>query len=238
MKPKLTLTFASFTALSLAGCAAAPTPAPIVAVALPPVVTPVAPPRPPGGASANLVIPAALPDGSYPTPNKGLSEAAAIWHLRVALNVAALGCRGPNDALLIAGYNKMLADDKSVLAGAEKKLAAEYRASGGTDWRDAYDDSMTRLYNFFAQPPAQPDFCAAAQATLGALAATPPASLARYAVATLPTLDQPFVDFYRAYDAYRRDIRSYSTVIAVNAAPPAPVVAPSITVDPAVFKQP
>jgi hypothetical protein len=61
-------------------------------------------PAPPQGAVAGMAIPARLPDGSYATPNAGLGAEAALWHVRTGLNVAALGCRGPNEATIVAQY--------------------------------------------------------------------------------------------------------------------------------------
>ncbi|MEG8028158.1 hypothetical protein [Sphingomonas aerolata] len=125
------------TAALLAGCArkpvevAAPAPAPVAPV---PVAAPL-----PKGAFPGMKIPAVLADGTYPTPNRNLTESAKIWHLRAALNVAALACRGPDEAVIVAGYNAMLAAQKPVLAKAEATYSAEYRAGGG-DWQDRYDD--------------------------------------------------------------------------------------------------
>ena len=52
-----------------------------------------APPAPPSGASPNLHLPPRGSDGEFETPNRHLTSAEAIWHLRAALNVAALQCQ-------------------------------------------------------------------------------------------------------------------------------------------------
>lgn len=161
--------------LILAGCSKGrepiviqPAPAPMVAVAPPP-----APPQ---------VSPI----------NRNLSPAATVWHLRVALNVAALACRGPAEATIIAGYNALLRGRATELAATQKALSDEYRSRGG-DWQDAYDDAMTRLYNFFSQAQARDAFCEAASRTLAELPAVAPDAMTGFAVAQLPLLDAPFV---------------------------------------------
>lgn len=169
-------------AVLLAGCAGRPEP-----VALTPV--PVTAPAPP--------VVAAPPT---PTPiNARLSEAATLWHLRAGLNVAALACRGPDKAVLVARYNALLSQHAAELKAAEAAYAAEYQAAGG-DWRDRYDDAMTRLYNFFGQARGRDAFCAAASTALTELTATPEAPLPMHAGARLATLDQPFAPPWLAVD--------------------------------------
>ncbi len=191
----LTMTAASL----LAGCASRKE---VAQVAPPPVIVPVAPPAMPKGAFPGMVIPAAFADGTYPTPNRNLTAAAKVWHLRAALNVAALACRGPQEATIVAGYNALLAAQKPVLSNAEATYAKEYKAAGG-DWQDRYDDSMTRLYNFFSQSPARDDFCAAAVTVLSDSTIVSPERMPVFAAERLPALERPFTDFYRAYDTWR-----------------------------------
>ena len=185
----------------LAGCAVRPK---VVAVAPPPV--PVAPApvalAMPKGAYVGMQIPALMADGRYATPNRNLSADGAVWHLRAALNVAALACRGPQELVIVAGYNALLSAQKPVLAKAEATYASEYK-SGGGDWQDRYDDSMTRLYNFFSQSPARDDFCTAANTVLAQSAGVSAEALPAFAAQNLPVLERPFTDFYRAVDAWR-----------------------------------
>ncbi|WP_161555501.1 hypothetical protein [Sphingomonas carotinifaciens] len=201
--------------LALAACAgqrevARVAPPPIM-VAAPPPARPSLPP----GATPGMTIPVRLADGSYPTPNRALSEAATLWHLRSALNVAALACRGAEEAGNVARYNALLTTHKKTLATAETRLSAEFKAGGG-DWRDRYDDTMTRLYNFFSQTPARAGFCAAATQVLAESATVSDGQLGAFALAKLPELDRPFTDFYRAYDAWRT---GSMTPVAEPAAP-------------------
>ena len=142
--------------------------------------------------------PAPAPVPVYVTPpispiNRGLSPAATVWHMRVALNVAALACRGTQEAAIVQRYNAMLAAHKTTLASAQTALSSQYRASGG-DWQDRYDDSMTRLYNFFSQAQARDAFCTAAGATLVESERLAPGELQAFAAAVLPTLDAPFAE--------------------------------------------
>lgn len=158
----------------------------VAACASRPVTVAEAPPPAPAPVVAAVEPPPA------PTPiNAGLSPAATLWHLRAGLNVAALACRGADEAAIIARYNALLAGHTAALAAAESAYAAEYRAAGG-DWRDRYDDEMTRLYNFFSQAGGRDAFCAAATQALDAAQAVPEAELAGFAAAQLPLLDRPF----------------------------------------------
>jgi hypothetical protein len=196
-------------------------------VVAPPVLLPVAeappPPALPAGASPNMAVPAMLADGSFPTPNRALTPAARLWHLRAGLNVAALACR-TDEATIVARYNAFLGAHRLELAQAEATYAAEFR-SGGGDWRDRYDDAMTRLYNYYATPPAQAAFCAAATELLAETQVQPQPTLAVFAAERLPVLDRPFTDFYRAYDAWRR--AQAPMLIASNA----PVSQPRLQLD-------
>ncbi|TPG41422.1 hypothetical protein EAH79_08560 [Sphingomonas koreensis] len=233
------------------GCASKPA---HVAVATPPPPVLGAMPQPPAGGYAGMTIPARLADGSYPTPNQHLGEAATLWHLRVALNVAALGCRGADGDAITAGYNAMLGKGKAVLT---KANADTIKAEGG---QASYDAAMTRLYNFFAQPAAKAGFCAAAAAVTTDAASVPAAGLATFATTALARLDAPFVQFYRDYDSYRVQLASWqntrlrvamqpvteqrrvamavSAPTAIRGDAAASAAVPHLSVDPAIFRRP
>lgn len=202
---------------ALAGCAGqkqamAPAPSPVPA---PPVR--VAAPVPPDGAAAGLTIPARLADGSYASPNRSLSAAGAVWHLRAAFNVAALSCP---DTSLAPAYNRLLAAHRQALAAAHRALTAEH---GGMA---SFDPAMTRLYNYFAQPPVLARFCAAAAPLLREAAVLPAGSLEDFAGGALASIDRPFGEFYARYDRYRADLAAWRAGVAV---------APRLAYDPAVF---
>lgn len=232
VSPRLLLLLVA--AVPLAGCATR------TASVAPPLVVatiPAAAPAMPAGGYPGMVIPAALPDGRYPTPNLAASEAAAVWHLRGALNVAALACRDGGD-VLAASYNGWIRAQKATLAAAERSYAGEWRAAGG-DAQDRYDDAMTRLYNFYGQPAMRPEFCAAAGSVLAEVAAVPAAGLAGYARGALARLDRPFTDFYAAFDAWRgRGTSGATLALAATPASGPAAVPPRLEVDPAVLLAP
>lgn len=109
------------------------------------------------------IIAAAAPAGA--AFGEGLSPAAAAWHLRSGLNVAALACRGPEEGAIVAGYNRLLADRRTELADVYRTVSREYGAPA------VFDAAMTRLYNTFAQPASQAALCANALTVLDAAAA-------------------------------------------------------------------
>lgn len=185
-----------------------------------PVVTMMRAPMP-AGARPNMAIPLRRADGRWATPNVGLSPSGTVWHLRAALNVAVLACHGPQQATMVTEYNTLLNSRKAALADAQTALQQEYRASRGKEWEDAFDDQMTRLYNFFAQDFAHAGFCTAAQDALAAVATVPPEALTAFAAQRLPLLEQPFTDFFAAYDRWRSGV----LVRAPEPAPQATAVA-------------
>ena len=93
------------------------------------------------------------------TINSGLSPEEALWHVRAALNVAALLCvRQPGGTELVQRYNTLLVGRKATLTSA---YASETRRFGSGD-PAAMDRHMTQLYNFFARPEGTVSFCATA----------------------------------------------------------------------------
>lgn len=165
----------------------------------PPAAVQVAAPRPPDGAAARLTTPARLSDGSYATPNRAVSPAGTVWHLRAAYNVAALNCPDPT---LAATYNRLLTTQRAALATAHRTLAAEH---GPT----TFDAAMTRLYNYFAQPPVLARFCAVAGPSLVQASALPAGAIDAFAADALAAIDAPFTDFYSRYDSYRAELAAW-----------------------------
>lgn len=160
-------------------------------------------PRPPEGAAANQSVPLHDATGVYATPNRGIGGDETSWHLRAALNVAALGCRDAAEAETIAHYNAMIAHHRAPLAAADAGVKAAYRTRFGARWESEHDARMTRVYNFFAQPPAQRRFCSVAREILAEVEQVAPERFGMYAAEALPRIEAPFTDFYRAYDEYR-----------------------------------
>lgn len=177
-------------------------------------------PRPPAGAASGLDIPEPGADGRFTTINSGIGGEEALWHVRSALNVAALACRG--DAATLRYYNQFLTQRKAVLASA---YASEAGHLGGA----ALDRHMTQLYNFFAQPPAQAAFCRAAAREAAHIVSVPAGDLPAYAGGAIGRLEAPILAFYRAYDGYRHDLAAWKahpeakrTRIAAAPSRPAP----------------
>ncbi len=230
---------------ALAACAPpppppAPTPPPVVIVPPPPPPPPRLMPTPPNSASPTLVIPALDPlTGQRLTPNVNLSPEQALWHLRIALNVAALNCRGPDEAVLVANYTRFLNTNRAAIARAERWVIADQGRRTGTNGIAVRDALSTRLYNYFAQPPAQTNFCAVATNVTAAAAVEPTATILPFSTARLVEVDQPFVDFYAAYDRYLADLAQWRaeqpaapTAVIPAATPPVTTPAPAPTAPP------
>jgi hypothetical protein len=85
--------------------------------------------------------------GGRVTPNIGLSAHETTWHVRAALNVAALACRDAEDGATADAYNQMLTAESRPLAVADAGVKAQYRMRYGAGWEAMHDRDMTRLYN-------------------------------------------------------------------------------------------
>lgn len=184
-------------------------------------------PIPPGHASPTFSLPARDEKGGWVTPNRDLGTGETAWHLRVALNVAALGCRGDAGGQMVAAYNALLTDRRAELADASIATEASFQTRFGDAWRQHHDDAMTKLYNFFAQPPAQAAFCSEAAAVLREAAVVEPASFVSWADGALHRLEAPFTAFYAAFDEYRTAATRYAQR---HAAAPVAVATPSASV--------
>lgn len=188
-------------------------------------------PQPPAGAAIGFAPPE-RDEAGYRTPNRDLIAAQAVWHVRVAFNVAALGCRGAGDEALDAAYNAWLAAERTPLADALAATRVRYQAASGSEWERRFEDDMTRLYNFFAQPPVHARFCATAATLLREAQGLPPEDFAAFARAALPRLEAPFLAFFAAYDDYRGALANWRerhapVVLATAAVPP---VGPAVAV--------
>ena len=121
-----------------------------------------------------------------------ISPLETLWHVRVALNVAALVCRDADETVTIAAYNTLIRRQDVALAAANNAVDARYKARYGARWQSERERDMTKLYNFFAQPTAQAEFCATAKSVLATIAGVDPGALMAFAKANLPTLEAPF----------------------------------------------
>jgi len=191
----------------LAACASKPPATPTIATPVAPPPTPR--PVPPAGAAASLVIPPVGADGHYITINNGLTAEQTMWHVRSAYNVAALNCVGAEGANIVTAYNHLLHKQ-------EKPLKAAYTASRKAhSSATAFDSHVTRVYNFFSQPSVKSEFCRIAQSSIAEANTT--SDFRQFAISALPRLEAPFLDFYRRYDEYRRDLAAWTAGQATGA---------------------
>lgn len=200
---------AAFGIMAVAACT---TPqAPPVSTPPPPVVTPRVP-LPPGGAAASTVLPAFGTDGVRITPNRGLSTEEHIWNFRVALNVAALNCRGPVWDEIITNYNTMLKNYKNTLRIVNTNVDREYRQQYGSGSKRVRDSKSTELYNYFALPAVKADYCNTALAKSREVSALPieREAFRNYAIGGLNDIDRVFLDFYDAYAQYEVDLANWN----------------------------
>jgi hypothetical protein len=215
--------------LTMSGCAKPPIPVqpplPIVTVTPPP------PPMPAGG-YVGMKIPAKLEDGDYFTPNLNNTDQAAVWHLRNALNVAALGCDLEGGGIVDA-YNAWIKGHAAAIDRYYQAYVREWQEPGWIDWQRVYDDDQTRIYNFYAQPAMRAGFCAAARVEVAQVGQVADGDLPTFARAALLRLDRPFVDFYKAFDAWRTFYRPASAPITQTTDIPVVVVPPPVITTPA-----
>lgn len=210
----------------IAGCStpekkALPTP--------PPPVVPTIKPLPPMGAVEDMSIPEVGDDGKYLTPNRGVTANTALWHVRMALNVAALSCHGVNEPARIQ-YNQILHVHEGVLKEANAAVDRNYLAAYGTGGLKARELLNTVVYNFFALPPVTKSFCPVAIEVGAKILATPSNQLLAYAPEALTALEKPFQLFYAAYADYLRRLAEWqsrfggtvSVVVSPTPLPPPP----------------
>ena len=153
---------------------------------------------------AGLDIPPLADDGSFRTINSGIAPAQAVWHVRSALNVAALSCQDAAHAALTGEYNAIVTKQRKSFRAADAMVRKDFQARYPAAWQAEHDLYMTRLYNFFSQPLAQAPFCEAATAVAADAAAVPAGGFEAFAPAALVRLEAPFLALYRRYDDYRR----------------------------------
>jgi len=169
-----------------------------------------------------MAIPAVGVDGIRQTVNYNISSAQKIWNLRSALNVAALNCRDPEHTAILPAYASLLSRNKRALTAVNKEVTREFKDRYGSQGQNAQDNYMTQVYNYFALPPAQSQFCNVATRIAGESMQVAPDDLASFAARSLPSLEAVFEDFYRAFEQYRVDVTlwdaRYGTPQEVNPA--------------------
>ncbi|GAA4643243.1 hypothetical protein GCM10023115_12030 [Pontixanthobacter gangjinensis] len=157
--------------------------------------------------------------GIRQTVNYGLSTPQTVWNLRSALNVAALNCQGPQYEALIPAYSALLDNNKRELSKVNSQIEAEYRTTYGRTYRDELDNYMTRVYNYYALPNAQTQFCNMALEISNASLLMEPGALETFAVQNLQKMEGVFNQFYNALEQYRIDVAAWDAEYA----PPPPI---------------
>jgi len=195
---------------ALAACTTS-TPPPQAYVPPPPPPRVVVPPRPtpPSGAVALMAIPSVGMDGVRQTVNTNISKDQQLWNLRSGLNVAALNCLKPQHVALVGNYRELLKKHSRELASTNRALQSEFRKRYGAKYHNDQDAYMTRVYNYFALPPALPKFCDEALSVSNDLRAVPTGKLGEFAATALPRLEAVFENFFRAYEQYRTDVAAW-----------------------------
>lgn len=183
------------------------------------------------GAVENMSIPE-IQDGKYLTPNRKVTSNTALWHVRMALNVAALSCRSSADLARLQ-YNRLLHVHGPILTQANEAVDRNYKVAYGAAGFGARERLNTTVYNFFSLPPVMKSFCPVAEAVGAKLLAMPSSALLDYAPTALAELEKPFQDFYAAYADYLRRLAEWQsrfggtvTVWAVPSPLPPPPVPP------------
>jgi hypothetical protein len=160
---------------------------------------------PPLGAAYDLEMPPLGPDGLRVTVNSNLDGDSTLWHFRSAWNVAALNCQNEAHQPVFEGYGAFLKRFKTVLdetnSGLEKRFQAEHEdRRAALRARETY---MTQVYNYFATPPVQRDFCNVMLTMANDYLASPATDPWAYSAAWLPRIEATFQEFFRVYEQYR-----------------------------------
>ncbi|MCJ2180284.1 hypothetical protein MTR64_17055 [Novosphingobium sp. 2580] len=195
------------TVAALSGCAAPPPPPPPP----PPPVAVVPPmPVPPMGAPLEMTIPPHDADGSRHTVNSGISTSQAVWNLRSAYNVAALNCVEAEYAPILAGYKRFLGVYAKSLAAANREIDASFRTQHkGRAAIVARESYQTQVYNFFALPPVDAEFCKAAMELTTELETVDAGQFNTYSFVGLAKMEAPFKAFFDSYEKYKADLAAW-----------------------------
>lgn len=104
------------------------------------------------------------PAWALPGATKAENEAALVWNLRAALNVAALQCDLAQSLLTVPNYNAMLLDHRAELKSAFDTLDRYYTRvkKGKKPGQTAFDQYNTKIYSSFSSVGGQYTFCVTA----------------------------------------------------------------------------
>ena len=201
-------------ALAMAGCTVAPPPVlQTTQLAAPPLVSvPPLRPTPPFSASLYTEIPQRDALGNRQTINTGITSTETLWNLRSAWNVAALNCLSGRYQAIGEGYRLLLENHESALSAANTELDAQFRRDFGGNFKRTRDSHSTRVYNYFALPPARTYFCEALLDTANRYQAAPPEDISSFAAAELAQIERAFDRFYGEFEQYQSDVVTWDNV--------------------------
>lgn len=211
MKPRFRrfrLIIAAGSLAALAACQQVAPPPPPQAPVVQPQYTPRAP-TPPFGASTTTIVPALRPDGLRQTINRDLGPLETLWHVRAALNVAALSCTAPQYERLVDDYNAFITNNKSFLRNANNAIIRKFRRDIGSGYKAAHDRHQTSLYNYWSFSPLRRPFCDQAVEVSQRAIITKSDEMNIFGAEALAQLEKPFVDFYAAYEQYEKDLEAW-----------------------------
>ena len=196
--------------VSLAVLAACSTPKPPPPPPAPPPVVPTIRPMPPSNAAEGMSLPTKDEEGDYLTPNRKVTSNTALWHVRMALNVAALNCE-KYGATARNQYNQILTVHRAVLTDANAAVDRNYKVAYGRAGVGSREQLNTIVYNFFALPPVIKSFCPVATTVGAKILAMPSGALLANAPALLKELEKPYQEFYAAYADYLRRLAEWQS---------------------------
>src|SRR3546814_11255981 len=123
--------------------------------------------------------------------------------MKSGLNVAAIGCRGIEETTRVSAYNKIIKTHGKVIRSTEKSVIKELGKENKNNGIAPRDRLSTRLFNYFAQPPAQSAFCPRANEIAQIVSTQPTDQLVEQASAHLTRRDQTIPQCYTAYTHYQ-----------------------------------
>mgnify|MGYP003687401911 FL=1 len=78
---------------------------------------------------------------------------------------------------------------------------------------------MTRVYNYFALPPALPAFCDVAHQIGQEIVDVPAGQLHVFAETALPRMEAVYEEFFSSYEQYRVDLAAWEAQYGPNRSP-------------------
>jgi hypothetical protein len=164
-------------------------------------------PLPPNQAAYVMDIPRIGADGVRQTPNVGISADERVWYFRSAWNVAALNCLGAENQPILDAYSNYIKTYARPLKQTNDRIDSVYAKKAGSSRAaiKARESRMTLIYNFFALPAARRDFCRAGLDISNRYLTAGKVDPTTFATTNFPVFEQPFENFFQAYEAYERD---------------------------------